>query len=336
MRAFALLFFVFAGIAAAAQPAADIVQYINRYKQLAMDEMKRTGIPASIKLAQGIHETYAGKSVLVLKSNNHFGIKCKAYWTGKKVYHDDDARGECFRKYDAPDDSYRDHSDFLRGGERYSFLFRLDPTDYKDWAYGLKKAGYATNPKYAPILVRIIETYNLQQYSLIAMGRMSPEEEILAQVPSTDDAPPALDIPEEPVMELPPPPAATPSVSALSYPSGEFILNNTRVIFAKQGTLLLAVAQEFNIPLARLLEFNDMEGEEVLLKDQLLYLQRKRKTGANEFHVVSHGESLHDISQAEAIRLDSLLEYNNLALNVQPAVGKKLYLKAPSAARHKL
>lgn len=342
MRAFALLFFVLANAVGHAQPMADIVQYINQYKQLAMEEMKRTGIPASIKLAQGIHETYAGKSELVLKSNNHFGIKCKAYWTGKKVYHDDDARGECFRSYSLAADSYRDHSDFLRGSERYSFLFRLDPTDYKEWAYGLKKAGYATNPKYAPILIKVIETYNLQQYSLIALGRLSPSEEVIAQVPGSDPGPATLDIPAEPVTELPPPPAKTStsvsgaSSSVASYPSGEFILNNTRVIYAKQGTLLLAIAQEFNIPLARLLEFNDMSGEDVLLKDQLMYLQRKRKTGANEFHVVSEGESLHDIAQVEAIRLNSLLEYNNLVLHMQPAVGEKLYLKAPSASRPKL
>src|SRR5438105_2956258 len=137
MRVFTALFFLLSSLAVAAQPSTDIVDYINTYKQLAMQEMQRTGIPASITLAQGIHETYAGKSELVLKSNNHFGIKCKAYWTGKKVYHDDDARGECFRKYDEPSQSYRDHSDFLKAGERYGFLFRLDPEDYKSWADGL-------------------------------------------------------------------------------------------------------------------------------------------------------------------------------------------------------
>ncbi len=112
MRIFAVLFFMLIGVMAKAQPSVDIIEYINKYKQLAMDEMQRTGIPASITLAQGVHETYAGKSVLVLKSNNHFGIKCKSYWTGKKVYHDDDARGECFRSYDSAALSYRDHSDF--------------------------------------------------------------------------------------------------------------------------------------------------------------------------------------------------------------------------------
>ncbi|MFT4024513.1 MAG: glucosaminidase domain-containing protein [Flavihumibacter sp.] len=138
---FALLIF----IAAAAQPAAVINDYINTYRHLAIEEMKRTGVPASITLAQGIHETEAGRSELVRKSNNHFGIKCKSTWVGEKVYHDDDAEGECFRSYNDPAVSYRDHSDFLRAGARYASLFKLDPTDYKGWAHGLKKAGYATN-----------------------------------------------------------------------------------------------------------------------------------------------------------------------------------------------
>lgn len=328
MRLFTLVLFVFASLAATAQPAVDIVNYINKYKQLAMEEMQRTGIPASIKLAQGIHETYAGKSELVTKSNNHFGIKCKSYWSGKKVYHDDDARDECFRSYDEAADSYRDHSNFLKGSPRYASLFALDPTDYKGWAFGLRKAGYATNPKYAPIIVRIIEQYNLQQYSLIAMGRMSPKDEIIATVP-----PAATDVPEtiatfikyeEPLLEIAPPPA-------VNYPSGEFIINNTKVIYAKQGTLLLAIAQQYDLPLHRLLEFNDMESEEVLLKDQLIFLQKKRKTGQKEVHIVASGETLHDICQAQAIRMESLLEYNNLSRTMQPAAGAKLYLQGGSA-----
>jgi LysM repeat protein len=315
------------GMVAVAQPSADIIDYINNYKKLAMDEMIRTGIPASITLAQGIHETYAGKSELVLKSNNHFGIKCKDYWTGKKVYHDDDARGECFRKYDDPALSYRDHSDFLKAGERYAFLFKLDPEDYKGWAMGLKKAGYATNPKYGPIIIKLIEDYNLQQYTEIAMGKIPPEAEVLAVNPK-----PATDVPadisafvklQDPMMEIAPPPQ-------VNYPTGEFTINNTKVIYAKEGTSLLVIAQEYEIPLSKLLEFNDMENEEVLTKNQLIYLQRKRRTGNNEVHIVANGETLHDISQAEAIRLANLLEYNNLQKSVQPAVGEKLYLQAMS------
>lgn len=327
MRLLFVLLFVFGGLMAGAQPTTDVIDYINNYKKLAMDEMERTGVPASITLAQGIHETYAGKSELVLKSNNHFGIKCKDYWTGKKVYHDDDARGECFRKYDDPAFSYRDHSDFLKAGQRYAFLFELDPEDYKSWALGLKKAGYATNPKYGPIIIKLIEDYNLQQYTLIAMGKIAPEEEVIAVNPK-----PSVNIPadisafvkqQEPLQEIAPPPA-------INYPSGEFTINNTKVIYAKQGTSLLAIAQEHEIPLSKLLEYNDMENEEVLIKNQLIYLQRKRRTGGNEVHIVANGETLHDISQAEAIRLENLLEYNKLHKSVQPAVGEKLYLQAMS------
>ena len=327
MRYLFALLFILSGMVAGAQPGADIIDYINNYKKLAMDEMIRTGIPASITLAQGIHETYAGKSELVLKSNNHFGIKCKSYWTGKKVYHDDDARGECFRKYDDPSLSYRDHSDFLRAGERYAFLFKLDPEDYKGWAMGLKKAGYATNPKYGPIIIKLIEEYNLQQYTQIAMGKIPPEAEVLAVNPKlVTDAPADISAfvkQQEPLLEIAPPPA-------VNYPSGEFTINNTKVIYAKQGTSLLAIAQQYEIPLSKLLEYNDMENEEVLIKNQLIYLQRKRRTGSTDVHIVANGETLHDISQAEAIRLENLLEYNKLHKSVQPAVGDKLYLQAMS------
>src|ERR1700709_934334 len=144
----------------------DITLYINTYKEIAIEEMQRTGVPAAIKLAQGIHETQAGTSELVRKSNNHFGIKCKSSWTGDKVYHDDDARGECFRSYTQPEQSYRDHSDFLKGRPRYALLFALDPTDYKAWANGLRQAGYATNYRYAQILIKLIADYGLQQYPL--------------------------------------------------------------------------------------------------------------------------------------------------------------------------
>ena len=169
---FALLFT--AAIATAqsfAQSRATITAYIDKFKDIAIEEMQRTGVPASITLAQGIHETGAGTSDLVIKSNNHFGIKCKTEWTGGKVYHDDDARGECFRKYDDPTISYRDHSDFLKTRAHYASLFNLDPTDYEAWAFGLKKAGYATNPKYPQILIKLIRDYNLQDFTMIALGR---------------------------------------------------------------------------------------------------------------------------------------------------------------------
>jgi LysM repeat protein len=145
-----------------------IINYIKTYADLAIREMQRTGVPASIKIAQGILETGAGKSDLVQRSNNHFGIKCKSNWNGEKVYHNDDEEGECFRKYGSAENSYRDHSDYLASQPRYATLFDNDADDYNAWAWGLKKAGYATNPVYAQTLIRYIETYSLNELNKIA------------------------------------------------------------------------------------------------------------------------------------------------------------------------
>jgi LysM repeat protein len=322
---------LFAGRLVLGQSGTDIIDYINTYKQIAISEEQRTGVPAAIKLAQGIHETYAGKSDLVLKSNNHFGIKCKETWTGEKVYHDDDARGECFRRYAKAEDSYVDHSNFLRGSTRYAFLFNLDPTDYKGWAYGLKKAGYATNNRYSQIIIKLIEDYNLQQYTLIALGKLSPDEEVLvkSQMPDPNTIVPNATTPPPVSKTIPEAEAAPPVI----YPSGEFKVNNTRVVFAKAGSSLLSIADEYGVTYARLLEFNDMQDVSELAQDQLVYLQRKRKVGNVDSHIVQKGETLYSICQAEGIRLESLAEYNNLTPSMQPAAGEKLNLRQKADSR---
>lgn len=307
----------------------DVINYINTYKDLAIHEMQRSGIPASIILAQGIHETMAGKSDLVLKSNNHFGIKCKDNWLGDKVYHDDDATQECFRSYSSPADSYADHSDFLKNSPRYAFLFKLDPEDYKGWAFGLKKAGYATNNAYSQILIKLIEDYNLEDYTLIALGKL-PSQQI--EVIAGPSAPGVAANTSTGFQEKKQPIVSNKPV----YPETEFAINRTRVIFAKSGTALLSVARQYDVSLARLLDFNDMLEEEVLTEDQLLFLQRKRKIGANEFHTVQPGEGLYDICQSEGVRMESLLEYNHLERQDQPAVGEKIYLQASVGTRPKL
>lgn len=314
---------------AAAQRNDDVISYINTYKELAIHEMQRSGIPASIILAQGIHETMAGKSDLVLRSNNHFGIKCKDNWLGDKVYHDDDATQECFRSYSSPADSYADHSDFLKNSPRYAFLFKLDPEDYKDWAFGLKKAGYATNNAYSQILIKLIEDYNLQQYTLIALGKLpSQQNEVLnaTTVPGVEvNASTGPQEQKQPTI-----------INRPTYPESEFTINRTRVVFAKAGTALLSVARQYDVSLARLLDFNDMQEEEVLTEDQLIFLQRKRKVGANESHIVQPGEALYDICQSEGVRMESVLEYNHLERQDQPAVGEKINLQASVVARPKL
>ncbi len=333
-----LLLLLSVGLISQAQSNETILQYIAQYRELAISEMQRTGVPAAITLAQGIHETTAGTSELVLQSNNHFGIKCKSNWTGESVTHDDDARGECFRKYGDPADSYKDHSDFLKNGQRYAFLFDLDPLNYKGWATGLKKAGYATNPKYPQILIKLIEDYELQDYSMLAMGRMT-KEEWLAKNPGTINSDAVATVSTVTKNEAPQTAVTNAVVKEEvvrpDYPYGEFKINETRVIYAEKGASYLSIAQQYNLPLARLFEFNDMKQTETVENGQLIYLQPKRKTGSNDIHVVKEGETLQDIAREEAIRLSSLLEYNYLNSQSRPAVGTQLYLrkKAPALVR---
>ncbi len=308
-----------------AQSPEQINNYIETYKFLAITEMQRSGVPASIILAQGIHETNAGTSDLVIASNNHFGIKCKSSWTGRVVYHDDDARGECFRGYPAAEDSYRDHSDYLSQTPRYAFLFKLDPEDYESWAYGLRKAGYATNVKYSQILIKLIRDYDLQKYSLIALGKLSPEPP-LAALTSKDSN-------HEELVGFTDSSHAAP---ANAYPDGPFSINAAKVVYVKAGISLLSLSSQYEIPLAHLLEFNDMKQEDVLDNDQLIFLQRKRKIGSTPFHLVRPGETMYSICQTEGIRYENILEYNRLRPGEEPAPGEKIYLQTTTGSKPSL
>lgn len=311
-----------------------IVQYINSYKFIAIKEMQRTGIPASITLAQGILETQAGCSDLVKSSNNHFGIKCKNTWLGDKVYHDDDEKGECFRAYSNAEDSYRDHSDFLKNSPRYAFLFKIAPEDYQDWARGLKKAGYATNPKYPQQLIKYIEDYDLQLYTLIAQGKKSIGDE--AHMYAAEDN--AATAQEVIVQDATGVPAETASRSGwplpgTSYPEEMFEINNTKVLYAKQGSSLLAIAEQYGIRYNHLLDFNELSpNEDILPSDQLVYLQRKRKQGQKEYHVVLAGETFYDIAQREGVRLETVLSYNHTSETTMPQEGQKIYLQKEAPA----
>jgi LysM repeat protein len=345
-----------------------VLAYIAQYREMAIAEMERTGVPAAIKLAQGIHETDAGRSDLVLRSNNHFGIKCKTSWTGEKVYHDDDMRGECFRKYPDAADSYRDHSDYLKSQPRYASLFTLDPMDYKSWAHGLKKAGYATNPKYTHILIKYIETYRLNEYSAFALGRMKEmpglpggsltqageaksdvkarplKSEMEAVVNGSNGTASGKDRGSEPGSER----GTTqvndrvsgPPVNArqsLVYPSGEFLINDTRVMYAAAGSSLRAIAEQYHFRYSWMLDFNDLPADmDILNQDQLVFLQRKRKRGDQAFHEVGPGESMYHISQIRGIRLESLLSLNHLDKNMEPAIGTQLYLQEKAPVRPEL
>ena len=364
-----LLIGLFVSLGVQSQTAApatiSIEEYINTYKEIAMKEMIRTGVPASITLAQGIVETENGNSKLVKKSNNHFGIKCKETWTGPSVSHDDDAPGECFRKYGSAEESYIDHSNFLVTRKHYAPLFTLDPADYKAWAYGLKKAGYATNPRYPEMLIKYIETYNLNEYSLVALGKKKEESSVVKNkttalitetkpvveekkpAPATVQKPvaeakpqPAIVKVEEkkPVVETKPQPVVAPVVQkpVVNYPSGEFKINETRVVYLTKGTPFLSIAQQFNVQLKWLFDFNDLTEMEAVPADQLIYLQRKRRTGANEFHVVAEGETLYDIAQAQGIRMEALLQLNLLNASQLPAAGERLNLQTPATVAPKL
>lgn len=310
-----------------------IVQYINTYKFIAIKEMQRTGVPASITLAQGILETQAGSSDLVKSSNNHFGIKCKSTWIGDKVYHDDDERGECFRAYSNAEDSYRDHSDFLKNSSRYAFLFKIDPDDYHGWAKGLKKAGYATNPKYPQLLVKYIEDYDLQVYTLIAQGKKSIADEAPMYANADVSAAPLIAIAQNasgnPIAVAARTGSAMPETS---YPEEMFEINNTKVLYAKRGSSLLAIAEQYGIRYSHLLDFNELpEDEDILPADQLLYLQRKRKQGQKEYRIALAGETYYDIAQREGLRLQSVLSYNHAEETDLPLEGQKIYLqKEPS------
>lgn len=295
-------------------------QYVQTYKENAMREMKRMGVPAAITLAQGILETESGNSELVKKSNNHFGIKCKSSWTAGGVSHDDDALGECFRSYKDAEGSYRDHSNYLRGNDRYAFLFKLDPKDYRGWAYGLKKAGYATNPRYPEMLIKHIEQNNLQQYTMLAVN----------EVPFFDASRYKSDPEEKAFKEIV---QATvrgniPPVNNISYTSKEKTeINGSKAIYETKGRSLLAIATENNISLHRLLEYNDLEKDGLLEKDQLVFLEKKSKEGDKDFYVVQKNETLYDVAQKNGIRLSNLYEYNNLRVDEKIYAGSKLKLR---------
>ena len=320
-----VLFFLQSGIA----QKITKTEYIEQYKDFAIREMKRMGVPAAITLAQGILETENGNSALVKKSNNHFGIKCKSTWTSEGVSHDDDAYGECFRKYKHAEDSYRDHSNFLRGSERYAFLFKLNPTDYKGWAYGLKKAGYATNPRYPEILIKNIEQNNLQQYTLLAVN----------EVPFYDASKYKSD-PEDITSEELTKAAVNSNYkfaanneiqnSVLQQFENRIIINGSTAIPAVKGMSLLAIATENNVSLSKLLEYNDLKKDGLLEKDQFIFLEKKSKEGEKDYYIVQQYETPYDVAQKNGIRLQSLYEYNSLEQDEQVYAGTKLNLRVPN------
>lgn len=278
--------------------------YIETYKDVAIQKMKEYKIPASITLAQGILESGSGNSKLAKKANNHFGIKCHKEWKGKTYHMDDDAKDECFRKYGDAADSYRDHSIFLTQRGRYSFLFDYEITDYENWAKGLKKAGYATNPKYPQLLINLIEKYDLSQYDTGKKSKKKekPRDEQIAEGAATVMTATALLANSTPV--------------AKSDDGRDVFENNSvRFIVVKEGDTFYGIAEEFDIYSWQLFKYNEMDKEHMLQADEIIYLEKKKKKADKlyENHTVKEGESLQYISQLYGIRLSRLQKMNALS-----------------------
>lgn len=272
--------------------------YIDQYKDLAIEQMLKYNIPASITLSQGLLESGAGRSWLTKSSNNHFGIKCHG-WTGRRVFHDDDERGECFRAYDNPRQSFEDHSRFLATQSRYARLFNYARTDYKSWARGLKQCGYATNPQYASKLIQIIELYNLNQYD-----KAKKFDQFMVKH-STEDG---------------------------VAPDGNFHVikayNKNYYVIARKGDSFQSLSKELCIGKRKLAKYNERSYKEELAAGDVIYLKKKRKKATKEYknrpHIVQNSESMYLISQKYGIRLSSLYKKNHLSPDYQIKVGDKL------------
>ena len=272
--------------------------YIDKYKDLAIQEMLRYNIPASITLAQGILESGAGESELCRKGNNHFGIKCHD-WTGAKVYHDDDATGECFRAYQSAIESYEDHSKFLSNSKRYSKLFQLSRTDYKGWAHGLKECGYATNPRYAYSLIDLIELYKLNDYD-----RATSYDKFMAQHTGK----------------------ASKQTTTELHPIK--IYNKNYYLYARKGDTYRSIAKEIGIKAKKLAKYNERDVKAVLESGEIVYLKKKQKYADRQhmdpIHVVKAGESMYTISQQYGMQLKYLYKLNRLPADYQIKVGDRL------------
>lgn len=315
---------------ATAQDRITKEQYIDKYKQLAIDDMEVYGIPASIKMAQALLESDAGNSRLARQGNNHFGIKCKKNWTGETIHHDDDAPQECFRKYDSAEQSFHDHSEFLNNSPRYDALFDLDILDYKGWARGLKAAGYATNPKYPELLIKIIEDNKLY---LLDQGKSLVAEAPAATTEKTESPQEEISKTEEVVTT----PVATPKVDVDNYVLALFsrggydiyLNNGCEFVIAAEGDNIQSLSESLRISVKRLRKFNDLTAEQGFEQGDMVYLRTKAKRSDNGrlLHTVQEGETLHSISQIYGIRLAKLASMNHMTIDGKVFAGQQLKLR---------
>ena len=292
-------------------------EYIDMFAKVAIQEMIQYHIPASITMAQACLESGDGNSPLAIEGNNHFGIKCKNTWTGPIIRKDDDAHNECFRKYNNAIESYRDHSEFLTGSMRYQFLFDYSIKDYKKWAYGLKKAGYATNPQYPERLIKIIEDfqlYKLDEYYDNPNGYISPQhveggsKSILKSLGNR-------------------------TRSGLSV--NPYLIRNVekrngaKAFFARNGDTYQQIAAEFSIKVSTIYRYNDVEPGERLEEGSIVYIQRKKRSAprGNDLYTFKKGESLWSVSQWYGIRLNALCRKNRLKRGEAVVEGQQISLR---------
>ena len=272
-------------------------QYIDQYKDIAIEQMIRWKVPASITLAQGLLESGAGSSRLARKGNNHFGIKCHG-WDGRKIYQDDDELGECFRAYPTAYDSYEDHSRFLASGQRYRSLFSLKQTDYRGWAKGLKAAGYATNPKYPQSLIDLIQLYKLYEYD-----NAKTYDKFMTQHQRTGG------------QQLHP----------------IKIYNKNYYIVARRGDTFRSIGEEINISYRKIAKYNERSKNDPITEGEIIWLKKKQKKAPKEYknrlHYVRQGESMYSIAQKYGIRLRSLYKMNHLSPDYDIHVGDGLRLR---------
>ena len=307
-----LFILLFPSTGLVAQQRMSLQQYIETWSPVAMEEMRQFRIPASIKLAQGILESGFGNSELAVHANNHFGIKCHG-WQGRTFHKDDDEKDECFRAYRNAAESFRDHSLFLTSRAHYAPLFELEITDYKAWARGLRRAGYATNPRYPDLLIRIIEQNDLTRFDRMALQMTADGATPMQR--STQKQAPTRHASDE-IFPVP-----------LDGPRQELTNNRIRYVRARPGDTPASVARELGMREWQIKRYNDLEEGRQIQPGQILYLQPKRRRGAFSEHVVQGSESMYDISQQYGIRLEQLYRRNNMEPGQQPRQGQTIVLR---------
>lgn len=275
-------------------------QYINQYKDIAIQQMQRWGIPASITLAQGLFESGAGQSRLAVKGNNHFGIKCNG-WDGRKIYQDDDTDGECFRAYESVYQSYEDHSRFLANGKRYASLFNYETTDYRAWAKGLKAAGYATNPQYANKLIELIQLYKLYQYD----NAKGYDKFMIDHTKSNQ-------------------------LNSVSLHPIK-IFNKNYYLIARKGDTFESIGKEIGVSYKKIAKYNERDKRDQIEAGEVIWLKKKQKKAPKDYkgrlHYVRNGESMYSIAQKYGIRVKSLYKLNGLNPEHEIRVGEGLKLR---------